>query len=792
MNKSLRYRLLAWLLSVVIVTFLAIASANLVYQNQTKKIYFLNEQINSLYIHFLEDSRIVANFPPADGQDKESNRRLYNQLPEHHKISNSIRQELETINSNKRFSNYSFRAEMVQLTLEINSYFEFIDNIIPEDKEIYFKPQDGLSKVLDFKIKEIKNLFVSLKVTTDQYQKAWIDHLNFFYFIFLGILVTICLIASLIVSRHFVLQLEKLACYISTISRNRFNPPMPIVNLKNASVEITRIYESFRYLLAQIHNSERQHRLLLKNAKENKKRYQELADMLPQSIFETDNMGNYTYVNKAWFNVFGYSMTELKRGITLKATLKNDSGTDVLQNDRLEDANFTAIRKDGSQFEVSVYSDHIIKEGEITGKRGIIIDISDKNKYIRELQHETDKAQTSDQLKSSFLANMSHEIRTPMNSILGFSNLLASEEVPDDQKREFVQFIQSSGELLLNLVDDIIDIAKIEAGELKITKKECNLNVLFNELFKTFNETKKKLNKSSIELKLSLDEENPVLLFKTDPFRLRQILTNLIGNALKFTDKGSIQIGYKVILQEKLEFFVKDTGVGLSREELDIIFERFKRTNFSEEKNIKGTGLGLTISKNLVGLLGGEMWVDSTPGKGTTFYFTLPYLKITKPLFHDSDDTPESNYNWKDKTFLIVEDDPNSMKFLAELLKKTNANLLEAYSGNQALEVCSNLIPDIIIMDIQLPQMDGFEATHRIREINPDIPIIAQTAFAMAGDREKITNSGFDDYISKPIDGKQLFPKINSLLKQHTRNTSFSLSDQKHRLHTKQEIHGRL
>ena len=396
--------------------------------------------------------------------------------------------------------------------------------------------------------------------------------------------------------------------------------------------------------------------------------------MLPQSIFETDLEGNYTYANKAWFKTFKYSVADLKKGINLVETLISGNKNDILGNEKLEEATFMAVRKDNSQFEASVYSDNIVKEGKIAGKRGIIIDVSDKMRYINALKDETSKAQTSDQLKSSFLANMSHEIRTPMNSIIGFSNLLASEEVPEDQKKEFVHYIQSSGEILLNLVDDIIDIAKIEAGELKIVKKECNLTGLLYELHHTFNEVKNRISKQRLEIVLTLDAENQNLTLKTDPFRLRQVLSNLIGNAIKFTEKGTIEFGYKVVSQEKLEFFVKDTGVGLTREELDIIFDRFKRSPHSEEKNILGTGLGLTISKNLVELLGGEMWVNSSPGNGTTFFFALPYLKVSHALPGYAGETSEQNYNWKGKTFLIVEDDINSMSFLTEVLKKTNVS----------------------------------------------------------------------------------------------------------------------
>jgi CheY-like chemotaxis protein/anti-sigma regulatory factor (Ser/Thr protein kinase) len=359
-----------------------------------------------------------------------------------------------------------------------------------------------------------------------------------------------------------------------------------------------------------------------------------------------------------------------------------------------------------------------------------------------------------------------------MNSIIGFSNLLASEEVPEDQKKECVHYIQTSGEILLNLVDDIIDIAKIEAGELKITKKECNLTGLFFELHHTFSEIKNRLNKPSLELIASPDRANENLFFKTDPFRLRQILSNLIGNAIKFTDDGNVEYGYKVISQKQIEFYVKDTGVGLTREELDMIFKRFQRSPDSDERNIQGTGLGLTIAKNLVELLDGELWVESSPGHGTTFFFTLPYLKITKPLPPAAIDSFESTYNWEGKTFLIVEDDIHSMNYLAELLKKTRVSVLQASSGHEAVEVCKVHHPDLVIMDIQMPGMDGLEATRIIKQMNAGLPVIAQTVLAMAGDREKITQAGCDDYLAKPIDSKQLLPKINNLLKMVQGKTS--------------------
>jgi CheY-like chemotaxis protein len=349
---------------------------------------------------------------------------------------------------------------------------------------------------------------------------------------------------------------------------------------------------------------------------------------------------------------------------------------------------------------------------------------------------------------------MSHEIRTPMNSIIGFSNLLASEHIPEIQKKDFVHYIRTSSEILLNLVDDIIDIAKIEAGELKIVKKECELYSMGLELLTMSQEVKKKLNKQQLELLFRPDSNRQELFLKTDPFRLRQILINLINNAIKFTEKGTVEFGFTVKDEHSIEFYVKDTGVGLSRNELDVIFERFKRTRRSVEKNIVGTGLGLAISKNLVQLLGGEMWVDSSPGTGTTFLFTIPYLKITHlPAVTENTISGSSDYNWTGAGILIVEDDPASYTFLKEVFQRTQVDLYHAGNGAEAIDLFRNIRNiDLVIMDIQLPEMDGFEAARIIKSINGNIPVIAQTAFAMSDDRDKMKQAGFDDYVPKPVD----------------------------------------
>ncbi|MBN1789968.1 MAG: response regulator [Bacteroidales bacterium] len=660
----------------------------------------------------------------------------------------------------------------------INSYAGAFMRLVELDEQAGIRKNLALKASLNQAGEEIESLFTDISTASVVRQKALMNRLNTYYILALLLILSMALFFSYISSKHVVWHLETLTNYISVLAKNHLDAGQSI-DLRNSAREIKQIYREFRNLLSQLKIWERQRDKALQNAEDNQQRYRELADMLPQSVFETDSFGNYTYVNKAWFSAFGYTPGELGDGLNLIETLISETNQDdILGQRKIENSNYIAIRKNGSKFPASVYTDNIIRDGQIAGRRGIIVDITDRIDYIKTLQQETSKARTSDELKSSFLANMSHEIRTPMNSIIGFSNLLASEQIPDNQKKDFTQYIRTSSELLLNLVDDIIDIAKIEAGELKIVKKDSDLLALGEELLTTSRETRKRFNKQHLELIFTPDPNCQEVFLRTDPFRLRQILVNLINNAIKFTEKGSVEFGFSVKDDSILEFFVKDTGVGLKREELDLIFERFKRARQSEEKNIVGTGLGLAISKNLVQLLGGEMWVDSVVGRGTTFLFTLPYLKPTLlPAGREENYQYETSYNWLGKTILIAEDDLNSYKFLRELLGKTRIEILHAPNGKKAVEtVGSNKHIDLVIMDVQMPVMDGIEATRLIKEMNFSIPVIAQTAFAMAGDKEKMQQAGFDEYIAKPINSNQLLAIINHFLTQERIKGQYKIS----------------
>lgn len=591
--------------------------------------------------------------------------------------------------------------------------------------------------------------------------------ISFYPYFITGILILALVLAAFVIAKKTSSHLETLSGIIANSKKEGFAGNIP--SIKNSLKEIIPLYEAYREIISKLGARELQRDNALRKAEDSLKRYQEMADMLPQSVFETNSWGNYTYVNKAWHANFGYTEKDLEEGLNLIETLICSTGDDILGINRIENSQFLAIRKNGTKFPASVYTDNITTNGEITGRRGIIIDITERVQFINDLQRETKKAKTADQLKSSFLANMSHEIRTPLNSIVGFSNLLAVEQIPDDQKKDFVSYIRSSSEILLNLIDDILDIAKIEAGELKITRRECNVTATGEELLIISDDLKLKYNKDHLSLQYVPDPAVLPLIIKTDPFRLKQILINLISNAIKFTEVGSVEFGYKIKDDKIIEFFVKDTGIGLTRSELDHIFERFKRSNNPDKQNIAGTGLGLAISRNLVQLLGGEMWVDSEPSKGTVFYFTLPYLRLSSskpetPRQNTSNDT----YNWKGKSILIAEDDIISYNFLRQLLVKTNAFIIHAATGLEAVEYCRTRDRvDLVIMDIQMPEMNGIEATRRIKDMYPDIPVIAQTAYAMAGDMEKIKLAGFDDYISKPLDIKLFMSLLNSRLRKN-------------------------
>jgi signal transduction histidine kinase/ActR/RegA family two-component response regulator len=376
-------------------------------------------------------------------------------------------------------------------------------------------------------------------------------------------------------------------------------------------------------------------------------------------------------------------------------------------------------------------------------------------------------AEESDMLKSNFLANMSHEIRTPMNGILGFAQLLQDDDLDRDMQHRYLDIVCHNGAMLVNLIDDIMDISKIEVGQLAFNKAEVNIDDLIFDLYTFFNEIKFKQEKEHLTLRLLNLNDDENSMFFTDEQRLRQVLSNLIGNSIKFTDKGSVEFGYINNKEEQnLQFFVRDTGIGIPPDKRNIIFERFRQIEEGSTRKYGGTGIGLYISKHIIELLGGRIWVESEEGHGSSFYFTLPYATVQEREGTTKVFTPaDRNYDWEGKTIVIAEDVETNYRFLKAILEKTNAEIVWTRNGEEVVKYCKeNPTVDMVLMDIQMPKIDGYEATTLIKGENPNIKIIAQTAYAMPNDNIKCIEAGCNDYISKPINSHILLEKINTHL----------------------------
>jgi PAS domain S-box-containing protein len=379
------------------------------------------------------------------------------------------------------------------------------------------------------------------------------------------------------------------------------------------------------------------------------------------------------------------------------------------------------------------------------------------NEQNIELLKAKSKAEESEKLKSLFLANMSHEIRTPMNGIIGFTSLLKNHNLNSDDRNSYISIIEKSGERLLNIINDIINISKIEAGYTEINLSPTNLNEQLKYIYNLF-----KLEAEEKNIKLIINEHTNTNVIDTDSEKLYAILTNITKNAIKFTNNGIIEIGYKLKKESNknyIEFFVKDTGIGIKKEYITLIFERFRQVSESKTRNYEGSGLGLTITKAYVELLGGKIWLESEEGKGTTFYFTIPINNKEEILFTKKTNEIKKMKNLK---ILIVEDDYTSRLLLKEYISIFSKETLEAKNGDIAVKICeNNLDIDLVLMDIQMPVLSGIEATEEIRKFNKDVIIIAQSAYVLQGDKEKFIISGCNDYISKPINKNELDKLIN-------------------------------
>jgi len=579
-----------------------------------------------------------------------------------------------------------------------------------------------------------------------------------------ALLIVISVQISMIISKRITKPLLVLTASIKDLVSSNFEKPLPI-NTKNSQKEIRLLTAEINTMIDQLNQIEHARQLAHSNFEESERRFKDLSNFLPQSVFEVNAQGIITYANQYWKEQLYYTDEDIVNGIIFNDTIKKNKKQK--HQDGKNDHDIEVIRKDGSTFNAMIFTSKKKGDDEILGERGVIIDISERISYIKELEKEKLKAEESDKLKSSFLANMSHEIRTPMNAIIGFSGLLKDPEFPADQRDEFISIINTNCESLLKLIDDIVDIAKIESGYISIIKTDVNLNKMASELQMSVKEIKKQNRKQNIKL-INLNE-NDLLdeIIVTDQHRLRQILLNLFTNAVTFTNEGYICFGYSISDDKsKIIFMVQDTGIGIPKNKQEIIFERFRKSSDNQENLYPGTGLGLYITKTLVKMLDGEIWLDSIPGKGTNFYFSIPY---EKSKIQPSIELPKPIQNHIDISgmkILVAEDIESNYLLIKNILRNHQVQLIWVKNGIEAVDFfLNNNEADLVLMDVGMPKLNGYEATKQIKLIRSEIPIIIQTGHAMTGEKEKCMNFGADDYISKPINQADLLQKINQLVR---------------------------
>ena len=403
---------------------------------------------------------------------------------------------------------------------------------------------------------------------------------------------------------------------------------------------------------------------------------------------------------------------------------------------------------------------------------GVIQDITGQKQIEQEFINAKEHAEESDRLKSAFLANMSHEIRTPMNGILGFTDLLKNPNLSGEKQQKFIEIIEKSGHRMLNTINNIVDISKIESGLMQPVVNEVNINEQLQFAYSFF---RPEAENKGLQLlyKSGIPSEN--IIIQTDHEKIYSVLSNLIKNAIKFTDNGSVEFGFEVVdlmdsfdpvrYVKYLKFFVKDTGIGIPKESQNIVFERFRQTEMGHTRAYEGTGLGLSIAKSYVEMLGGKIWLESGEAGGTVFYFTIPYKVVSSresSLYIEENKTP-----LKKLKILIAEDDETSGQVLEMQIEDLSKEILIAENGVQAVDLCrKNADIDLVLMDIRMPKMDGHEATRQIRQFNKDVIIIAQTANGFSTDREEAIIAGCNDYISKPINYTRLHAMIRLFFTQ--------------------------
>ncbi|WP_372775786.1 ATP-binding protein [Mangrovibacterium sp.] len=535
--------------------------------------------------------------------------------------------KLNTLASTMRLNvvkNGSIKPSTQEAILRIlSNYIRLFNKMVALDNEIGLRSKTGLNLQLLERNQNIEQLLSQIQLEIATKKEHLIREIEVAYIVSSIFLLLISITLGWLISLKFTRPINALTSAIKQLVKDDFSHKIRL-KIKTNQREIIILKNEFNRMIEELHLHEEQRRKAQIELSISEKKYRDLTDWLPQGVFEVSSENQLTYANHALKDQFGLNDQDLNSGIRLAEIIAKQD-TVHGDNQPASKHHILASRKNGSTFHALLYMNPI-NDKKNSGQRGLIIDISERQTYLEELKKEKAKAEESDKLKSAFLANMLHEIRTPMNAIIGFSEILKDPNLSREERDEFISHINTNGESLLNLIEDIIDIAKIESGHVRIERATTNLHEMFHELELSMNEVRKIHASDQVQLinDVKTNRKNECIL--TDPLRLRQILINLLTNALKFTDKGTVRFGYQVKHEQKtILFYVEDTGIGIPEDKTEIIFERFRKIHSNDTKHYRGTGLGLYISKTIINHLDGTIWVDSTIGEGSTFYFEIPY-----------------------------------------------------------------------------------------------------------------------------------------------------------------------
>jgi len=503
------------------------------------------------------------------------------------------------------------------------------------------------------------------------------------------------------------------------------------------------------------------------------------TEELYRTLFEAanDRIGLYTVdgeallLNSAFYESVGYTREEFL-ALDQRAMIHPEDRERLdLEGKELYEKGYSAheyrvLHKNGTYLHMSSKIVFVHREED---EKDLILfimrDITERKQSIKELEKAKEKAVESDKLKSAFLANMSHEIRTPMNSIIGFSNLLNKSDLENEERELYVSRIVSNSELLLTLITDIIDLAKIESGQVTMNYGRLLISELFAEMKQHASDEARRLQKENLEIHTRVEVEECVV--EADALRITQVLKNLINNAIKFTAEGSVEIGCTLDGPgQTVVLYVKDTGIGIAPEHFDVIFDQFRQVDGSNTRKFGGTGLGLAICHNLVKLMEGRIWVESVPGKGSIFQVELP---LKSPSLKKQDEPPVDKVFATDESklemsILAVDDEPHTLELYQALLNSLGHSVRTAENGYEALRLLEQFpAPDLILMDVQMPVLSGTDILKIIRERHPDVQVVAQSAHALVGDKERFMKEGYDEYLPKPFTSIQLEKVISNL-----------------------------